>query len=257
MEKKQLILELDTMSLLQINGSKEATREPIFSFTSAPQNGKIKAVTPLTYCRETVCEYIRQEVRCIRHSGINLKKLHMVIHRRTSDSKVFRGQISAGLAMLNVLEKNYGWPLTRAYPVKCGLSTLKNKFYYITASKRWIKAPAMLSLFTLLFRIAENNKKYKFGNKIRSMKSLFAVLDDLYSKSNEEEILYYGEHGDNWQKVLSNYGKLFGSRTIEDLYSPKEGGYFFTEGINELCDLTSSDTTLNEEFSNIVHKGAK
>ena len=261
MEKKKLTLELDAASLEYISGRCSALREPIFSFV-VPHLGGLKAVTQLTYCRESFCEYVRQEVRKVNNHGMDLRKLHMLTYRRVKnktaeEAKIFENQTVAAQRMFNVIEKHYGWPLTRVYPlelIKEQKAPVNSKFYYISASKRWIKAPAMLSLYTLLIRIASNEPKFKFRHKIRSMKSLFTVLDSLAKRSTYPEIMYYKEHGHNWQLMLDNYRKLFASRTMEDLYFPQAGGYFFTEGINHLCDVASKDVTLNNVMEKLVAK---
>ena len=164
----------------------------------------------------------------------------------------------AGKVMVNAIEKHYGWPLTKIYPVKLNEDqdnvTDYNGFYYISASKRWIKSPHMLSMFLLLFRIAITNHKFKFKTKIRSLKSLFKVLDDAAEKSNLGEIVYYKAHGPRWKVVLDNYRKLFGQRDLEDLYYPGGHDYFFSEGINTLCDDDSKDEVLNTEFEKLTSK---
>lgn len=259
MEKKKLTLELDTASVHHIAGGGLGIREPIFSFV-VPHLGGVKTVTQLTYCRESFCEYIRQDVRKVIDHGIDLKKLHMITYRKVKNkspeaAKIFADQTAAAQTMFNVIEKHYGWPLTRVYPlelIKRQTASVHHKFYYISASKRWIKAPAMLSLYTLLIRIAANEPKFKFRHKIKSMKSLFAVLDDLAGKATYPEITYYRVHGHNWRLMLDNYRKLFASRSMEDLYYPKHGGYFFTEGVNHLCDVVSKDKKLNKVMSELV-----
>jgi hypothetical protein len=270
MEKKKLTLEMDKGSWDYVTGIHAVAREPIFSFV-VPHLGGVKTVTSLTYCRESFCEYIRQDVRKVIDHGIDLKKLQMITYRRVKnkspeEAKDFADQTAAAQKMFNVIEKHYGWPLTRVYPlelikrqpahpidlVERQPAYVLNKFYYISASKRWIKAPAMLSLYTLLIRIAANEPKFKFRHKIRSMKSLFAVLDDLAKMSTYPEIRYYKAHGHNWQLMLDNYRKLFASRSMEDLYYPQHGGYFFTEGVNHLCDVVSKDRKLNKVMSKLV-----
>ena len=263
MEKKKLELTLNASSITYIKETSSHFREPIFAFVTAPQDGKINAVTELTYCRESNCEYVRQELRHVRHYGIDFNKLRMVICRRvrhTAPTAVvdFKNQIALAQKMLNVIEKHCGWPLTRVYAVKPAQKMpISWQFYYVVASKRWIKAPAMLSLFTLLFRIAVAETKFKLRRRIRSMKSLFTALDDLAERSSLHEVRYYNKHGHRWQLVLDNYRKLFSGRDMADLYFPQSGGYFFTEGINQLCDQSSKDHALNKTFHNIIKAGKK
>jgi len=266
MEKKKLLLDLSESSHSITSYSGGHFREPIFAFVTPAKAGAIRMLTDLTYCRESFCEYIRSDVRNISNNGIDLKKLHMTICRKVplkgveAGLKIFQDQVIAGQRMVNAIEKHYGWPLTRVYPttpVQHGTAA-NTRFYYITASKRWMKAPAMLSLFTLLFRIAASNRRFQFKNRIRSMKSLLKVLDEVAAKSSYGEVAYYRTHGKRWKLVLDNYKKLFSKRSMKDLYYPADGNsYFFSEGINKICDESSGDTELNKTFGAIVKKHNK
>ena len=107
MEKKKLTLELDAASLEYISGRCSALREPIFSFV-VPHLGGLKAVTQLTYCRESFCEYVRQEVRKVNNHGMDLRKLHMLTYRRVKnktaeEAKIFENQTVAAQRMFNVI----------------------------------------------------------------------------------------------------------------------------------------------------------
>jgi len=265
--EKDLILKISQNDYNYTILGKKSIKNPLFAFVSPPKEGRINALTDITFCRESICEYIRQEIRGIRSWGINLNKLHLIVHRRVHynpkrldiNLKIFQDQIMAGKIMANAIEKHYNWPLTRIYPVKMTESQQDrvpeySSFYYIVAGKRWIKAPAMLSMFLLLFRIAVTNDKFKFKTKVRSIKSLFKALDDAAEKSNIGEIAYYREHGSRWKVVLDNYKKLFSSRDIHDLYFPGKNSYYFSEGINTLCDEDSKDKILNEEFIKLAAK---
>ena len=237
-------------------------KDPLFTFVAPPKDNVVVPYVALTYCRESFCEYLRQELRKIVKHGINLDKLHMVMHRRVNKSrkavelKGFETQVLAGQKMANAIEGHYGWPLTKIYPAVASKNPPvqpHNGFYYITASKRWMKAPAMLSLYTLLFRIAVLEKDLKFKHRIRSIKSLYTVLDEITEKSGSSESAYYKAHGDKWKLVLDNYKKLFGCRKMEDLYFPGgNSSYHFSEGINSLCDGNSKDLVLKRAFSKIV-----
>lgn len=271
MKNKKLTFSMKTTDF-SIAKVSNGFRDPLFAFVIPPkQGGIIEPITGMVYCRESLCEYIRQDVRGITDSEIDLNKLHMVIYRRvyarniTKGIKIFQNQVLAGQKIVNVLEKHHGWPLTKIYPVSFAdnqKDDIKNSsVYYIVAGKRWIKAPAMLSLYTLLFRIAAAESDFPFKHRIRSMKSLFSVLDDVTSKRSYSEFVYYKAHNKYWQLVLSNYRKLFGQRTTASLYSPKwshrRDGWnsqYFSEGINSLCDGDTKDKVLSKTFEEIRKK---
>lgn len=271
MEKKKLTFKLEDhdYGIARSSGGAKEFKEPLFAFAAPPdKDGIVRAVTRMTYCRESICEYLRQDLRGIAEHKINTKKLHMIVHRRVGKSvqpsavslKIFQNQVAAGQRMFNAIEKHYGWPLTRIYPLDMIESQRdvpeNNVYHYVTASKRWIKAPAMLSLYTLLFRIAENERRFKFKHRIRSMKSLFDVLDELAVKYSYSGVSYYRVHGKHWETVLNNYDKLFGRRSMKDMYFPSKNAYYFSEGINALCDGDTKDKVLRKTFHSIKEKKA-
>jgi len=263
MKIEKLHLQFNTNTKQYIDTHSSGSREPLFAFVSPPKSGTIAMLTDLTYCRESMCEYIRQELRNIAHNDINMSKLHMIIHRKVYSKfdvnlEAFRNQVLTGQRMANAIEKHYGWPLTKIYPVTTEEIKSKNVgFYYIYTGKRWMKSPIMLSLYTLLFRLATNNQKYKFKNRIKSIKSLFNVLHEVCERCNYTEAHYFEAHGGRWKLVLDNYRKLFGGRNMKDQYYPGGGDYYFSEGINSLCDESSRDVVLNKDFCKIVEKHNK
>ena len=232
--------------------------EPLFAFVAPPNKGELKCKTDLTYCRESMCEYIRQDLRNVSNYGVVLSKVHLIIHRSVAPkgASVFEKQVLAGQNMVNIIEQHYGWPLTRIYGA--GLfnpkESKRDRFYYITASKRWIKSPIMLSLFTLLFRIATIEREFKFTKNINSFDDIFIVLGKLASANNQIELSYFRAHGHYWEAVLDHYQQLFGKHSMARMYSPDNNGYYFTEGINTLCDCSSGDRTLTTAFKKILSK---
>jgi len=259
MEKNTLRLTLTPHDMLVLDSSKRYMREPWFAFTSKPYKGEIKSTSYLTYCRESFCEYVRQEARKVTTNKVNLDKLQMVIYRRVgerrlkSNSKIFERQVLAGQKMVNTIEKYQGWPLTRIYPVIIEEVPENNLAYFITANKRWLKAPAMLSLYTLLFRIASSEAKFKFIKNIESYDNLFKVLKEAADKSSYMEMAYCRVHSKYWPLILDNYQTLFGDRTMKKLYYPK-GGWHFSEGINRLCDGNTNDDVLRKRFEELKAK---
>ena len=259
---KEIKLKLAHPDEFDIHTGRSPNTEPHFAFVSPNASGGINAVTSITYCRETVCEYIRQQIRDIKDNGIELNHLHMIVFRKVAEGKLksnlerFEDQVLTAQHIINNIEKHYGWPLT-----KIRLSIITNKgmpescrAYYISASKRWIKSPVMLSLFTLIFRVsARITKKYNARKNIKNFDTIFSLLDKVAEKSRYEELAFYRAHGKRWKVVLDNYNKLFGRRGMLDLYYPVSG-WHFTEGINRLCDEDSNDKILNQTFKELAKK---
>lgn len=244
--------------------SSKGFREPIFSFASSPIKGRVESLTNLTYCRESVCEYLRQELRKLTDRGLDQKRLRILAFRRVNMKNYARNleicklQMDTTLAMLNAIEKYYKWPLTKIYPTIIDETRVfgirpNNGLYYVKAGLRWMKSPVMLSMFLLLFRLATNAKCYRSLSKIKDIDSAFEVLRSTSETGANAELSYFRVHGDRWRVVLDNYHRLFGMRDMRDLYQPsKGGGFYFAEGINKLCDESSNDPLLNRTFSKIV-----
>jgi hypothetical protein len=261
MNTKTLSGRLRPMNYTSITSGRNSFDDTMFAFMKPPKKNVVMAATDITYCRESLCEYIRQQFKKVGSYGIDTRMLHMVAYRRVpikTGAIAFNSQIEAALKVLNTVESHYGWPLTRVYPLTLigdqATVDSRNQFYYVRSTKRWMKAPAMLSMYLLLFRIACLNKRYKFIQKITSFKTLFEVLIDLSKRSSGHELAYFRIHGDRWPLVLDNYQKLFGKRDMKDLYWPNTKSYLFSEGINTLCDCDSEDKKLRAEFKSIITK---
>ena len=85
---KKLVLRLKHNDYNNIIGKRKSTKDPMFAFVSPPKNGRIYALTEITYCRESICEYIRQDVRGVRDWEINRNKLHLVTQH---EPEIFSG----------------------------------------------------------------------------------------------------------------------------------------------------------------------
>jgi len=242
---------------------------PIFALAGPVKGGRVKSISQFNYCRETTCEVIRQEVRGITRRGLKTSKLYVVMNRRMYRSNpkggaaVFKNQVLAAQEMVNAVERHYGWALTRVYktkPVKEQQEVPnREQFYYIVASKRWMKAPAMLSLFLLIFRIGRFNSKYRFKGKIKSINDLFKILDRSGSRAPiPDDLATFGDLGPKRVRLLlDNYQDIFGNRGMKKLYYPAKSHRLFTEGIQSACDLESVDRILNTKLSKALTRDKK
>ena len=267
MEKAKLSLTIGNNDKSRIKSNNSWTKfgvgRPYFSFASAPKNGNVQQVTAFRTCREDLCEFVRCETQGKTNFGMCLTKLRMLKMMRLEPSiKTFTSidrKMAAGLKMVNIIEQHYGWPLTKVYPVELAniakATAKRYRIHYIVGSKRWLKAPAMLSLFVLLLRIGANNitailKQLKTNN----LEDLIRILDDITKRSRNSDIAYYREHGKTWLLVLKNYNRLFRRRTIQDFYFPEDRttGYLYNEGIALLCDRGSADRILKNKIAKIL-----
>lgn len=280
MEKKTLKLKLISQEYKVIHRTFSSLPQsdwPKFGFVNHVNSEKIKCAHHLLFCREYISERIRNDktseikkdkLRLVisqkaiyhRHRHESNKELHLDTKAVEQDLNLFKDEVFTSLKMINVIEKHYGWPLSKIYPVQIEKWKEKNLpinygYYYIVASRRWLKSPAMLSLYLLLYRIVIKHKKFNFKREMKTLGDVIKVLNLACDISPlPMELAFFKTHGKRWKYVLDNYRNLFSSRKLKDLYKPDLHSYLFTEGINELCDLRSKDEILNTKFSKIVKK---
>lgn len=256
MEKKTLKLDLDHRyeEIVDMGYSFEKME---FAYASAVENNAVMPCTPFEGCRESVTGLLRDQLMGTKQwdcHEIPLNKARFLLYFRHPGEKVnrsaaqerFRKVVFAGVKLANAYESKLGWPLTKMYKVEIiqKIST-KNTFFYIVGSRRWIKAPALLSLYLLLIRLGHHHVIQK--KAFKTYDTAFETLKTICKRGSlPTDLFYFKMHGDQWMLVLENYNKLFKKRTIKDLYRPAKqyNNNYFPEGINTLCDGNTLDVNL-------------
>ncbi|TET59659.1 MAG: hypothetical protein E3J47_08225 [Candidatus Stahlbacteria bacterium] len=224
---------------------------------SSPENNVVEAKKGFHSCREGLLSSISSDL-----DTINTDKAHMLLKWDASagDQSVVTANkllnqkwIEKGVNLLHFYEKMAGWPLTKIYEVKTGKDSIK--VYYFLSSRRWIKAPYLISLYILLIRIGkldhfENFKTYddlvKITNKI-SASSL---------KPGDER--YIADTFKYWKTIVKNYAELFRKRKIEYYWSTERlttDSYVGYEGIAYLSKGDTHNSKLYEKFMALHKEG--
>jgi hypothetical protein len=220
-------------------------------------------------CREAVCSNIRDQIGHV-DLGEVFDKTRLILYFRGHKHRKkpyynklhaeFERTITVGTKLVNLYEKELGWPLTKIYPLENDVSR-RHIFYYVVGSKRWIKAPALLSLYMLLFRLGHlTHMSRKFSGRFSTFNGAMRSLNELASKKHVTgDLSYFKEHKDYWMFLLSNYKRLFGKRDMSDLWQPKQsyGGGLFSEGINTLCDHDTQDVKLKLAIEKVWKENEK
>lgn len=274
MEKKALLLDLDYRKE-EIADVAYSFEKMEFAHASAVKNGTVIPCVCFESCREAVCGTLRDQLMGTKGwhcHEIPLDKVRLVLYFRhpgitvngakasyAATQERFRRVVFAGVKLVNAYESKLGWPLTKMYKVKCTEKVpAKNTFFYTVGSRRWIKAPALLSLYLLLLRLGHHHviQKKAFRTYGTAYKTLKAACK---RGSLPTDLSYFKTHGDQWMLILKNYERLFKNRTMTDLYIPSQryNNEYFHEGINTLCDNDTLDVKLQQEMYKIYKETEK
>jgi hypothetical protein len=233
--------------------------EVFFGFACPPdKNNTVSFATSTTNCRETLAQFVTarlgsiQECSVLRRPQMRINRLHLIIH-------IHKAKLDKAIEVLNVIEKELGWVLTKAHELKIVYKTKavpavvmmhQHYLHYVTATNRWMKSPHLLSLFVLLLRSIKAD--FPIG-EASSIDKLFVKLRRLSDYINfSGEINSHGEKtGFSIPVILKNYSKLFGNRSTYDLFNPSTGPLRANEGIRMLSRGTSADTELVQKIKKI------
>jgi hypothetical protein len=245
-----LTLRLDDIDKEDLKTAKYDNGVMEFSPASTVRNGAVEPLRGFYSCREVVCNEIRNSINT--DSPLPRDRCRFLVYRRRPGCIIsripirrFRKDIAAGVKLLNIFEKEAKWPLTKAYEVKHDLSKA-HMFFYLVGSRRWIKAIPLTSLFLILVRLGAGLSK---APNFRTIFGARKAFDAVCSVDIDRFIKYNSD----WLIIMKNYRRLFGNRTLEDLYWPedKEGDGYFNDGIDKLCTRSSMDNKLSETLDKI------
>ena len=163
------------------------------------------------------------------------------------------------IKLLHIYEKIAGWPLTKPYKVKTdnGERTL---LYYFLGSRRWVKAPYLLSLYILLVRLC---KLENFDN-FKTHDDLIKIVEDISKRGKSSNISMDERHALDtipyWKTIIGYYSDLFRKKKIEYYWSTDRlstDSYVSYEGITCLSVGNTNNRTLYKEFMEFHKKGGK
>lgn len=266
------ILKLDLSDYYSPTCQSYTSTKIYIGLASAPDAGTVKLRSPFDQCREVICDRVRR-ILCLNKSGLD--KTRLVIHKlvgthatkkiKKLTAEGLESEITTAALMLNLFEKAAGWPLTKTYPLKyepvinptkSSKASKESLYYYIVGTKRWIKAPAMLSLFTLMIKLSnillvQEIKKLNSG--IKSVEELYEKLNEIFSLRGKDGrlISYYKDHYDTWLPIILNYDKLFARTSMKDLYAKSS----FHDGIDFLSRLRYTDEKTTATVKKILASG--
>jgi hypothetical protein len=226
---------------------------------------QVEQLSRFDHCRETLCcrifDALDKKSIYSSKAPMPIDKLRLLV-KIGSNSDYLPTQakyqtmmdkwIKSALHILNIIEKEHKWSLTKAHTIKP--YSYGDKVYGIVASKKWMRSPHLVSLFTLIFRFSI--RKELQTPSFRRIRSYKGVMKNIKKFSG-------GLHGDKykvgaslkyWDPLLRNYSKMFRGWPMKKTFNRSNYTSHAEEGINRLCKGNSSSPKLRSRFNEVVKK---
>lgn len=273
---KQTILEVVSPKKF---GNHWAHLTPAFAFAGAPKNNKVPQLTGFMGCREDLCECLYGKSRKIPRGRLRLlvsvgtkrtdyrkdlrhiRGIRQELPSALGVSRAFHKQVATGVRLLNIMEKRHGWPSTKLYKVKSKKHSWRDSWSnekksintyirFVEASRRWIRSPHMLSLFTLILRAPSGIEELATVRSYKALKAVCLKCRDIDEGDSRHIALTFRF----WDILMGDYGKMFAKLPIKYVF--KKGNYesAYGEGVTKLCELDCSNDELGERFEKLVRK---
>lgn len=196
-------------------------------------------------CREEFCRQLIREINNKNnefYGPIDMSKLRILIKRSFDKSalkpenhkkyisrlKMFKSDITNGLKILNAYEKDNGWDLTKIITDKHNGS--ENQFIYLVeGSNNWLKAPFLLSLWSLMIRLGIRVKTRK--SNYESSKNVKSKLIKWSQKSKVNDAQHVRDTIKYWDDLISYYPKIIGRIPNRRLFNEEHA----IDGVTRLC----------------------
>jgi hypothetical protein len=224
------------LSANQIEADSKYTQSPeAFSFSVCqPENseGRIINPNPFATCRESLQTMLENEIMGVNTAHkIPMDKGRFLLKLRSEKEDC----LAKAIQLVHLYEQEYDFPQTLCFKTQYytpedvvrvtkekGLTTkiydTKLRFYYLIATRKWIKSSYMASLYFLILRAV-----YQCGGTIDD--AAFESLDAWRKYVNSARAANFLAHSyvkdtyKYWELVLKNYHELFGKFRIDNNWS--------------------------------------
>lgn len=234
-----------------------------WGFCTAPNSkGEFKLTTGFGYCREGLTAHVfgfvkRNTPRASTNSQVSFMRTRLaakimirpdsnagVIAKKT---KEFHRWMESGVSVLNILEAKHGWPLTRMYKVEHVYGERIVVCMFV-GSARWMRSPAMLSMFALLVRMSN----HKVFSDIKDYEGFMEAVQK-YIRGRHTDCDHARHTSPYWDIIMSNFIKLFNGFSAKENFTQENyGEYIESEGISKFCKGETNYGALGERFRNLV-----
>lgn len=249
-----------------------------FGLCSRPIDGVVHSTEgPSFSCREYLCSQVSKYLENTSYHKsrtFGTDRLRMLVY-----SKVHRGeilpakakasakakcdQLKTAVRLINSLEKNVGWSLTKAYRIKNNVYSKKPEhqltpgdiLYMVVGNAKWMRSPVLISMYGALLRSGHNTIIKK--NATVSTKEVFPKVVKTMRRDGSDylkTVVHYAI------PFLLKFDAMFNRRSMKFNYSGERLGMTSntgTEGFHKLANGTTRDEELYKRFEKNVIPLAK
>lgn len=186
-----------------------------YTLVSSPKDGR-KQCTTLASCRDNLHGRVRDHIR--KRQGlegiesIDMSKLRLLLvisSKKDEDLKEFKEKLFSGKRLLNFYERLAGWKESKITTVDYDKG---RNAWLMTGPKGWMQHPQLLSIVTLILRVAARYGPVKFKNNGDIEKFYDKVANPSQNYTNSDSGYIYSCK-DKLYTIMKNHKKLF----IDDL----------------------------------------
>lgn len=239
-----------------------------FALVAAPENGKRKQATRLSTCRDYLNDSIRGHIHKDRVGGcslymygkyppIDMNKMRLLIVRGSGgDSKKvntkIRNKVFSGKAAINLYEGIAGWEKSKITTVNH--SKVGKQAWLMTGPGNWMKASNLLSMVTLIIRVAANNGPLKVDS-LEELNAHWKKMIEGESYGVYSDKHYLKNCHDKFELIMRHCDEIF-CDSLEENYPGEdyEGSFHSGGGINALCTFSTHIGDIDERFQEIYTK---
>ncbi len=244
-----------------------------FAFISSKSNG-YKQCNDLTKCRDFLPDIIKahlnknsvsiwgMEYKYGKYPKIDTTTTRLAVYDDTVHKypNKFQKDLEFSISLINQFEKSMG--LNSLSTVEKALNTDK-QLWVFTGPNFWMKAPYLISLYTMLIRLGAKRKyliEHGYDTTIindESVVNMFKWLILNYKPQKDNDIEYLNKITNKLFIIVSNTKRLFFSRRVwynkyRDVNITTKNFHNNT-GIVSLCSYTTLDEKLNEQVKKLVN----
>lgn len=128
--------------------------------------------------------------------------------------------IKSGVRILNMLESEVGWALTKV--MKITNKDLMDAGKYgvvVVASPRWLKATQLMSMFLLILRSA----KKPHIKSLKKIENISKMVEALSETAKSGDALHVKNTANSWLKIMRHSSELFKTGRENKLYQGNHG----------------------------------
>jgi hypothetical protein len=230
-----------------------------FAFMSSQEKGRKQCHRWLT-CRDFLNDVLRSHVnedKDYDYSShykfgidppIDFEKCRLLIGQRfqngentpTKQIDEFKEKLFAGKRIINLYEDMAGWDRSKITTVHHSLR--EKKVWLLTSPKEWMTSSHMVSMLTLIMRVAVNYGPLKIETE-EDLQKCWKILIKNHEKEKKKgvynldmDIAEYIKKGESkFPLLMKNFDKIFGNLKQKDLYSKDLNNFHAGGGIHSLC----------------------